>query len=441
MANSYSLDISSKKLLRVVLSSSVGKNNTGTLVRKVDPLLNDLNPEQIDCIINTCIDTYKLRTSPLVIAVVALKQGKLINPKQQITKCLVRADLCCVALDVYRHLNGKTPFANSLKNAIREKLPTFSDYDLIKGAVGTSNFKLKDVLNIVHPLPKDDAQSILFKQILEGNTPKLDNWETVISGASSISEKIMQWERLLLDDKIKNVALLRNLSNLMLHNVNFDIICQKLGELDFDKVNIFHVLSALLNIKTKYPSLVPKLNSIVEEKATPELDGETLIILDVSGSMGFEPEAKNFLGIASMLAYYAIKSSNNPTLLYTAGGYTIQKVASQYYQGDLATSKFEDICLGIRTARETIGYGGIFTRQCIDEVKATGIQYKRIIVISDSADSDNSGVKATPNGQYNYLLDISGESNNVIFDNNWDLEINGWSESLIDIIKKYEASS
>ena len=98
---------------------------------------------------------------------------------------LTQPNLLTTALSIYEQVNGNVkPLAASLKKALAEKIVTFNDYSLIKGNVTVNNFKLSDVIKLTHPKAISKDQEILFKQILDGDTPKLDNYNDNIKRAS-----------------------------------------------------------------------------------------------------------------------------------------------------------------------------------------------------------------------------------------------------------------
>ena len=102
---------------------------------------------------------------------------------------------------------------------------------------------------------------------------------------------------------------------------------------------------------------------------------------------------------------------------------------------------FEDI---VKT-RDRIGAGGIFTAQCLENLrKELGDKihdYERIIIFSDSQDIDacyGHNVKPRPFGKYNYICDVSCHTRGVAYKGVWTAEISGWSEHMLDFIEAIE---
>lgn len=440
-SNSVSLDTPYKKILRVILSNVFNIRNTLIVIDSIKNDFEHLTVDEVRQLIHLASVQYKLRTIPLVIAILALKHNKLENSKEVFLQLLTQPNLLTTALSIYEQVNGNVkPLSASLKKALAEKIVTFNDYSLIKGNVTVNNFKLSDVIKLTHPKAISKDQEILFKQILDKNTPKLDNWETVISSSATPQERQVHWERLLLDGKLTNLNLLRNLNNLITNNVNKEFIFEKLSNINSDKVNLFQLLNATLNIKN--PRIVNALNNLIDIQSSVYLDGRTLIILDISGSMHCTIDnVKTRLQIATMLAFYLGRVCENSVLVFTAGsdGNSIGK--HKIYTKNIKDVSYSNFFKDTTETNSEIGSGGIFTRQCL-EWCATNIEgrFNRTVVISDSIDCDRHNKVSVPFTPYSFLLNIADTSNEMVTESNWSAEINGWSENLPLFIKEFESN-
>ena len=84
--------------------------------------------------------------------------------------------------------------------------------------------KLVDVFNLVHPKPQfaTEAQQKAWKDLINGKLKITgQTWEAVISASK---DKKKDWERLVTENKLGYMALLRNLNNLIKNNVDEDIL-------------------------------------------------------------------------------------------------------------------------------------------------------------------------------------------------------------------------
>jgi hypothetical protein len=143
--------------------------------------------------------------------------------------------------------------------------------------------------------------------------------------------------------------------------------------------------------------------------------------------------------VASAMAMLAVNQCEDIDVFCTAGsdGSRIHKtVKIDYPQKGFGLIE-QIITLGCQ-----MGGGGIFTRQCIDYVKAhTTRKPDRIIVFSDSQDIDyhyGNHTLPAPFGVNNYIVDVSANKHGVNYKGVWTAEISGWSEHFLTYISTLE---
>ena len=90
---------------------------------------------------------------------------------------------------------------------MRARSTKFDAYQLAKydrdGAV-----RIRDVLFLVHAKPKDADQEKVWKQLVDGELASPDTWEVSLSAGK---DKRETFERLIAENKLGGLALLRNL--------------------------------------------------------------------------------------------------------------------------------------------------------------------------------------------------------------------------------------
>jgi hypothetical protein len=89
----------------------------------------------------------------------------------------------------------------------------------------------------------------------------------------------------------------------------------------------------------------------------------------------------------------------------------------------------------------SVGWGGIFTRQCLEWCKENfnGEEFDRIIIFSDSQDCDYPDKRVPhPFGKYNYICDVSAHTRGINYKGVWDAEISGFSDKFITFIAAHE---
>lgn len=192
--------------------------------------------------------------------------------------------------------NFEKPIPNSLRKGIADVLSGLSEYELAKYKGEQKGVKMRDLIILCHPTPKDEAQSDLWKRCIEGKLETPDTWETQLSAHGN---KKSTWEQLIDDNAIGYMAALRNLRNMIQANPrNLEIIYARLEDpaaVRKSKQLPFRFLSAYRAVEEVASSRVfdvleNAVNASVDN--LPRIPGKTVIAVDVSGSM-FSPVSRN----------------------------------------------------------------------------------------------------------------------------------------------------
>jgi hypothetical protein len=77
--------------------------------------------------------------------------------------------------------------------------------------------KLRDVLLLSHAKPSNAEQAALWKRLVENTLESPDTWEVALSAGK---DKRETWERLLREEKLGGVAVLRNLRLMLASGVD-----------------------------------------------------------------------------------------------------------------------------------------------------------------------------------------------------------------------------
>lgn len=234
-----------------------------------------------------------LRSAPIYLLVQAANQ---VPAKQYVNKytpyIVNRADELTESIALYIATNGgKSKLPNSLKKGLAKAIHKFNRYQFAKynrkGAV-----KLRDVLRLVHPKPRNDKESETFKMILEDNLPTPETWEVNISTKGATKES---WTEII--PKMGYMAMLRNLRNFLKHDVDITPVIAKLTNPEAvatSKQFPFRFLSAykVLERETegdrfKRQQLMQAVSEALELSTAnlPKWKGKTFVTCDNSGSM------------------------------------------------------------------------------------------------------------------------------------------------------------
>ena len=109
---------------------------------------------------------------------------------------------------------------------LADNLARFNEFQISKYNGGSKAVKFKDILQLTHAKPKNEAQSELFKKILEDNLATATRWETEVSAKGNNEET---WESLLEKNQLPYMAALRNLRNIINANPkNINKVYEKL---------------------------------------------------------------------------------------------------------------------------------------------------------------------------------------------------------------------
>lgn len=208
----------------------------------------------------------------------------------------VRGDDVTEIMAFYLATFGK-PVPNALKKGVSDVLTGFDEYTLAKYKGAGKAVKMRDLLCLCRPTPKDAEQSALWKRCLENALETPMTWETELSAHGNNAKT---WERLIDSGKVGYMALLRNLRNIMQANpANIEKVYQRIENPDAvrkSKQLPFRFLSAYKSVSDIAGSrALDALENAADASISnlPRLSGLSVIAVDVSGSMGGSPSAKS----------------------------------------------------------------------------------------------------------------------------------------------------
>ena len=374
----------------------------------------------------------KLRHTPLFI-VSEMCKYKEHNAfvAEALPQIITRADMLTDMLAIYWKEGRKRKLTTQLKRGLAASFNNFNEYQFAKYDRNAS-IKLRDVMFLTHPKPTQGKEE-LFKKIADRTLDTPDTWEVALSTGKDKKET---WTRLIEEKKIGGLAMLRNIRNMMLANVDRHTINKGLATLKSSMLLPLDFLKSA-RINSEFSRNIE--DAMIESyKNLPKLPGRTLFIVDVSGSMGSLTSGEsNFsrLDQACSMAMLAINQCENYELVITAGndGSRVGKHEHIKYP-----QKGFDVFKQITQNR--LGGGGIFTRQCLKWCKSSiPGEFDRIIIFSDSQDCDYADKRIPkPYGKYNYICDVSSHTRGINYRGVWTAEISGWSEHFLTFIAAYE---
>jgi hypothetical protein len=328
--------------------------------------------------------------------------------------------------------------------------------------MNTTRISLRDILFLTHAKPQDltatgakkkftkderqkgirrklTAQEKLWKSLVEGTLEVPDTWETQLSAGADKKET---FTRLLKENKLGALALIRNLRNMTKSGVDKDIIKSGIKTMKVERVLPFRFITA-----AKY---APQFEKELEDAmfrcldGVEKLQGKTVLMIDVSGSMNGGIGGKSELSridAAAALAILAREMCEDVVIYCTAGNDGCKVHATEVIPSRRGFALAE----AVRNSANRLGGGGIFLQQCLDYAYEHEKRADRIIVFTDEQDCSGYDAKLAPDKAKafgdtgNYIVNVSSSANGIGYKKF--THVNGFSEATLQFISALESES
>jgi 60 kDa SS-A/Ro ribonucleoprotein len=361
----------------------------------------------------------KLRHVPLFLCVQLLKRKAGPIAGATILDVVKRPDEMGELIALYRK-NGRIPLAAQLKKGLAKVFPKWSAHALAKWN-GDAAVKLRDVLFMVHPKPKDAEQEATWKKLVDGTLESADTWEVALSSGAS---KLDTWVRLLQEKKLGYMALLMNLRNMEQAGVPYQLVADALTSGAKGSMALpFRFVSAVKHA----PSYAEPLSEAMEAAIEGELPGDTAIVIDVSGSMNAPLSGRGTLQryeAAAALAVLARGIVKGRCRIFTYDT-SCREVAA--HKG-----------LGLVTEIQKHIGGGTNTEAALKFVQKACPAFTRVILLTDEQAHDGIHQAWT---KYAYLINVAPYQPGLEAAAKGWTRINGFSERLIDWMRYEETTN
>jgi hypothetical protein len=332
---------------------------------------------------------------------------------QTLVRIIQRADELAEFVDIYWK-DGRVPLSAQVKKGLAAAFAKFDAYSLAKYDRG-GPIKLRDVLFLAHAKPRDDVQAEVWKRLIAGELSAPDTWKVALSSGV---DKRGAWERLLREEKLGALALLRNLRNMRDAGVREELVLAALDSMSTARVLPFRFLAAARYAPQWEEALERAMLKCVA--SAEKLRGKTIVLVDVSGSM-----------TASL--------SHRSEMQRTDAAYGLAVLLREIGE-KVPVFSFSDELVEVPVRR------GFALRDAIDASQrhnstqlgkaVTELNqkhgYDRLIVITDEQAHDTV---PAPRGK-GYLINVASQKNGV-GSGKW-THIDGWSESVVDYILELE---
>jgi 60 kDa SS-A/Ro ribonucleoprotein len=356
---------------------------------------------------------FNLRHAPLLLLEVLSRTGKgdkLVA--DTIVRVIQRADELGELVALHHKLGGKKMLPAQMRKGLARAFARFDAYALAKYD-RDSAVKLRDVLRLVRPTPKDAEQSALWKGAKDRTLQVPDTWEVALSSGA---DKKQTFERLLRDGKLGYLALLRNLRNMAQAGVDEELVRQAIvARKGAHRVLPFRYVAAARAAPQFEPAIDQALQAALA--GTQPLPGRTIVLIDVSGSMDQRLSAKSDMKrIDAAAALGAI------------------------VPGDVRLFTFSDGLVEVPPRRGMAGVDAVVRSQphgstnlgaALD--KLYRLAHDRLIVVTDEQSHDQV---PQPVAKRSYMINVGSYRNGVGYAR-W-THIDGFSEAVIRFIAEVE---
>ena len=408
-----------------------------SIANRISTLVGEVAPAKVAEIAIEAREQMNLRHVPLWI-VRAMAKNHYPNVRETLSRVIQRADELAEFLSLYwgcgdrrKVAEGERSLANGVKRGLADAFGKFDEYALAKYNSGGS-VKLKDILFLAHPTPKDADQAALWKRLVNDELKTPDTWETNLSAGE---DKKATFERLISEKKLGALAFLRNLRNMREAGVSKRTVFDAFTEVNAGRVLPFRYIAAAAHNAEWEDGIEKAMLSRFE--SAPKLPGRTIFVVDLSGSMcgrlGGKSEMDR-MDAAISLAMMAKGLCEDVAIYGTAGNDGTRVHATEVMPSARKGFAVRD---ALRDMPRRIGGGGIFLVQVMDYIdKHETEPADRVIIFTDEQDCDspsNNPSKAKLLGKTNYIVNISSYENGIAYEK-W-THINGFSEAVLDYIR------
>jgi 60 kDa SS-A/Ro ribonucleoprotein len=363
---------------------------------------------------------YNLRHMPLLLLSVLARRGKGASVvSNAIARTIQRADELAEFLAVYAKLNGVEPkdvrkkLSAQVKRGLAEAFTKFDERQLaISDRAGA--VRLRDVLFLCHAKPKDTAQAEVWKRLVSNQLAVPDTWEVALSAGK---DKKATFERLITEGQIGYLALIRNLRNMEAAGCDHALVEQAIvARKGAQRVLPFRYIAAAKAAPSYEPALDKALLASIAEMEP--IGGQTVIMVDVSGSMDYPLSAKSDLHRIDAAAALA-SMFPGAARVFT---FSDQLVEVPQRKG----------MAGVEAVTRSQAHRGTFLGAALTAINEK-VPHDRIIVITDEQSQDPV---PQPVSMRAYLINVASASNGVGY-GPW-THIDGFSEQVFRFITEAE---
>lgn len=342
---------------------------------------------------------------------------------------------------------GYKTMPKAMQRGFKDAFSKFDEYQIAKWRKPNNEINLLNILHLTHPIPNDTLNALYKNKLKVRNTResvlsetgKIENKFNLTQAqiAETKAEKLKEgWRNLILEKKIAYKALIGSLVKIINEAPEvINEVCDIIKDFNLIKKSLimpselivaYEQVSNLSNSKSR--QVLSALNLALENSLSnaPKFEGETLVVLDCSGSMKGKPAL-----IGSLFAAVLCKINHCDLMVFS----------------NSADYKSYDPNDSITTIANSIkfSYGGTNFRSIFDYANK---KYDRVVILSDMqgwvgyyspTDTYNNYCRRYQANPYIYSWDLAGYGTTQ-FPSNKIFALAGFTSNTFDVMKNLEKS-
>jgi len=427
------------------------------LKKKFEACADD-NPEFVLKLAAFARDEMGLRDVPQVLLVMASKYEKTKEyVRDYADQIMVRADEPCTVVAIHNEFYGETTsISKPLRKGIEDALHNFDLYQFDKYDNRNRMVNIRDVINRVHPAPRDDLRDEAFERLMKGDNdsyPEVEplnesqgaTWETVLTEKGNNAEA---WREAL--GRMGIMAKLRNVRNMKESGLRSKEI---FGDYDLESVRksrmfpfrVYQSYKAAKDANVGDLDLDKWMSSAIDTSTEnlPDRLENTLSVADISGSMNNPVSEKSNLTMREIATLFTASVGRK--------GADTAAFARNFMRVD-AHGMTPTLELREKIERAEVG-GTTNGWKVFKQLRQEDKKYDRIVMFTDMQLWDSRSYRKNTSFQEQwrrykeeiapdaklYLIDLSSYGDLVTPEGAEDVyNISGWTEKVIDFIEYAE---
>ena len=278
---------------------------------------------------------------------------------------------------------------------------------------------LQDVVLLCHPKPNSPERAELYKKILNKELAVPDTWEVELSRGADKGET---FTRLLKEEKLGYLALLRNLRLMTNNGVDQDLIKEAILSRKGGKYTYpFRFLAAF----RAAPQFGQELNSALLASLNDlyVMEGKTAVLVDVSSSMDARLSQKSDLSRVDAAATLGAVFPGQENRVFSFSNSLVEIQGAKGVEG-------------VEAIKRSQYHGGTALIQAVDTVLRHD-KFDRIVVVTDEqANNDYRRIENLGEGLQRYIINVGMDQNGIAY-GSW-THIHGFSENVFRFMEEFE---